>query len=241
MGSREQRPSPDDEDDASPAGPALHDDDAGRVTLSLDGPPLQLPEELAVHEVDVRHSSQPAPQFLDAWSADRVRRSSLPPSASVAGFSTLPPENDTEVPDDGSDSDLLALVGRARPAQAFDLVTEMTDRFALGDYSGALRAAQLLLGQDPEHELGQHYERESQQKLEELYSSRLRVRGGVLCLDRPVGDLAWLGLDPQVMALLSLIDGEAEYESLVARSGMPRLWALRALVELLDARVVRLV
>lgn len=223
------------------AGPAFRDEDSGRVTLSLDGPPLLLPDELPLRHVAVHKSSHPAPQFLDAWSADRIRRSSLPPSAAVSTFPSAPPANDTQGSDEINESDLLALVGRARPAQALDLVTEMTERFALGDYSGALRAAQLLLGQYAEHALGQHYARESQAKLEEMYTSRLRAQSGVFRMAIPNADIAWLGLDPQVAALLALIDGETHYEALLAHCGMPRLWALRTFVELLDARVIRLV
>ena len=133
----------------------------------------------------------------------------------------------------------MALVGRARPAQSLDLVTEMTERFALGDFSGALRAAELLLGRDPQHDLGQHYARESRAKLDDMYTSRLRA--GALRVVMPAADVAWLGLDPQVTALLAQIEDDCLYEELLARCSMPRLWALRSLVELLDARVIRLV
>lgn len=230
------------------SGAVFHDADTGRVTLSLDGPPLTLPDELPLHDVALRKSSHPAPQYLDAWSVDRIKRSSLPPSASVASYSVEPPAfpselpaNDTQGSDEINESDLMALVGRARPAQSLDLVTEMTERFALGDYSGALRAAQLMLGKDSSHELGQHYARESQAKLEDMYTSRLSAQSGVFRVAIPTADIAWLGLDPQVTALLALVDGVAHYEALLAHCGMPRLWALRTLVELLDARVIRLV
>jgi hypothetical protein len=184
------------------------------------------------------------PQHLDAWNVDRLRRSSLPPSVTDAAsvFPSAPPANDTQQhpdPNDLDEGDLLALVGRSRPALSLDLVTEMTERFALGDYSGALRAAELLLGQDANHTLGQHYARESTSKLEDMYTSRLRI--GQLRVVVPASDIAWLGLDPQVAALLQQIHAHPDYEVLLAHSGMPRLWSLRTLVELLDARVIRLV
>jgi hypothetical protein len=235
------------EADKAEAGAVFHDADSGRVTLSLDGPPLTLPEELPLREVSLRKSSQPAPSHLDAWSVDRIKRSSLPPSVSVASYSSEPPAFAAEPPandtqgDEPRESDLMALVGRARPTQSLDLVTEMTERFALGDFSGALRAAQLLLGKDPTHALGQHYARESQNKLEDMYTSRLSAHGGVFRVAIPTADIAWLGLDPQVTALLALVDGVAHYDVLLAHTGTPRLWALRTLVELLDARVIRLV
>jgi hypothetical protein len=227
-------------------GPAFQDEVAGRVTLTLGGPPLELPRELLDQEpVVAPRNLRSEPHHLDAWSADRLRRSSLPPSAeSSAAVSVFPPTpaNDAAAErmlgDEGSD--LLNLVSRARPMQALDLVTEMTERFSLGDFSGALRAAELLLGQQPDHELGQHYARESRAKLEDMYTSRL---GGArpLQVAVPQTDIAWLGLDPHVAALLAQVDGESDYEAVLAQSSMPRLAALRALVDLLEARVIRLV
>jgi hypothetical protein len=38
-----------------------------------------------------------------------------------------------------------------------------------------------------------------------------------------------------------LIDGQSNYETLLSHCGMPRLWALRALSDLVDAKVIRLV
>lgn len=231
-------------DEPDRPGPAFHDEDAGRVTLSLEGPALTLPGEIGAAEPTSSRGSQPEPHHLDAWNVDRLKRSSLPPSitSAVSVFPSAPPANDTQqAPESGDldEGDLLALVGRARPALSLDLVTEMTERFALGDYSGALRAAELLLGQDANHTLGQHYAVESTAKLEDMYTSRLRM--GVLRVVVGASDIAWLGLDPQVAALLQQIAAHPDYESLLAHCGMPRLWALRALVELLDARVIRLV
>jgi hypothetical protein len=221
--------------------PAFRDEHTGRVTLSLDGPPLSLPGEDLPAEPVLGRSSRPEPQFLDAWSADRLKRSSLPPSASLASFSTAPPANDAGEVDETHESDILKLVSQAPRAQSLDLVTEMTERFALGDFSGALRAAELLLGQHPSHPVAQHYANEAAAKLEEMYTSRLHPRSALLHVAMPSSEIAWLGLDPQVGALLALIDGQSTYETLLSHCGMPRLWALRALSDLLDARVIRLV
>lgn len=221
--------------------PAFRDEETGRVTLSLDGPPLSLPGESILPEPARAHSSRPEPQFLDAWSADRLRRSSLPPSAPIPSFSSAPPANDTGESEESSESDILKLVSQAPRAQILDLVTEMTERFALGDFSGALRAAELQLGQHPSHPVAQHYANEAAAKLEEMYTSRLHPKNAMLQVAMPSAEIAWLGLDPQVGALLALIDGQSTYETLLSHCGMPRLWALRALSDLLDARVIRLV
>jgi hypothetical protein len=246
LSSSEYDPREDESEDADPDGPAFRDNHSGRVTLTLGGPPLDLPKELLDHDLLPLRSSRPEPHHLDAWSADRLRRSSLPPSAeSSAAVSVFPPHPANELAaapgDDAVESDLLALVSRARPMQALDVVTEMTERFSLGDFSGALRAAELLLGQQPGHELAQHYARESRAKLEDMYTSRLQAQGQVLQVVVPASEIAWLGLDPHVTALLGQMDGKSDYEAVLAHSSMPRLAALRALVELLEARVIRLV
>jgi hypothetical protein len=247
LSSREREPHEDQpEDEAGPDGPAFRDNLSGRVTLTFGGPPLDLPRELVDHDVPPLRPVRVEPHHLDAWSADRLRRSSLPPSAeSNAAVSVFPqaPANDAQAAagDETFESDLLALVSRARPMQALDVVTEMTERFSLGDFSGALRAAELLLGQQPEHELAQHYARESRAKLEDMYTSRLLAQGRVLHVVVPASEIAWLGLDPHLTALLAQMDGESDYEAVLAQSSMPRTAALRALVELLEARVIRLV
>ncbi|HTU57740.1 MAG TPA: hypothetical protein VMF89_04885, partial [Polyangiales bacterium] len=137
------------------------------MTLGLEGPPLTLPGEGVSPEQMLRHSSRPDPTYLDAWSVDRLKRSSLPPSAPLPSFSSAPPANDAEG-EEGIESDILKLVSQAPRAQSLDLVTEMTERFALGDFSGALRAAELLLGQHPSHAVAQHYANEAAAKLEEM-------------------------------------------------------------------------
>ncbi len=122
-----------------------------------------------------------------------------------------------------------------------DLVSEMAERFALGDFSGCLRVAELLLGQDESHSLATHYARESRQKLEGLYVARITALGRIPQLAVPDSEVQWLGLDSRLGFLLSRIDGESDYETLLDLSGMPRMEALRCLVELVETRIVRIV
>jgi hypothetical protein len=117
----------------------------------------------------------------------------------------------------------------------------MAERFALGDFSGCLRVAQLLLGQDAEHTLAAHYARESHEKLEEHYVSRLTSHGHTPVLIVPESEIHWLGLDSRVGLLVSHIDGSCDVDDVVVRSGMARLEGLRCLLELVEAKVVRLV
>jgi hypothetical protein len=223
-----------------------------KITLTLEAVALHLPGEEPTPRPPTQDalprvedaSEDGAP--LDAWSADRVRRSSFPPSA-VKRIPVRPParEASTEhrlLEPRESDGDALALAGRrSRPTPTLDLVSEMSERFALGDFSGALRAAELMLGQDTEQELARHYAHESRQKLESLYLSRLSSQGRVPRLALPESEIRWLGLDSRMGFLLSRIDGTSDYETILEVSGMPRLEALRSLVELVDAKVIRIV
>jgi hypothetical protein len=228
-----------------------------RVTLTLSVPPFALPEDLD-HAADVQPAPVPIePRNYDAWNADRLKRSSLPPTSTLPPAAPVTPLPSRPGQHSGGpgpfgatlpggpaldeEGDAFALVSRSSStAPAFDLVAEMAERFALDDFSGSLRAAELLLGRDPDHLLAQHYARETHHKLEVLYRSRLDAQGRVPHLAVAENEVRWLGLDPQVGHLLAKIDGVMDYDQVVKASGMPRLAALRTLVELVDGRVVRL-
>ncbi len=221
------------------------------VKLTLNALPLTLPgeasSELHIPAAPRVPSSDPA--HFDAWTLDKLRRSSLPPAMAQRAVSALPPPPPPsrtpgpELGDVREDGDALSLVGRSQVPPAFtaDLFSEMSDRFALGDFTGALRAAELLLGQDPNHDLAQHYRSSSRSKLEAMYSSRLSAGGPVPELAIAESELRWLGLDSQIGMVLSRVDGASDVDTVIAGSGVPRLEALRALVELLDGHVIRLV
>jgi hypothetical protein len=233
----------------------LDTDDARqrKVTLTLPAVPVGLPGE---QPPPVPEEGGPtdawgheiASDVLDAWNRDRVQRSSFPPCADPAALPGLPslthvsPLPAAEAADDGA-CDALALVGRISsiPAPPPDPVSEVSERFALGDFSGCLRSAELLLGQDPEHELARHYADESRRKLEALYTSRLGREDGVIALAVPETEVPWLGLDSRLGLMLARVDGVSAWPRLVELSGLPRIEALRCLVELLDSRIVRFV
>lgn len=221
-----------------------------KITLNLQAISLGLPEDDELERVaegDSERSSSIPPEeraHLDAWNADRVERASLPPAAaqSISVHPSSPPES--EQVSELSDSALgaLELAGRkSQPTPMLDLVSEMAERFALGDFSGCLRASELLLGQDETHSLAIHYARESRQKLEGLYISRLTALGRIPQLVVKESEIRWLGLDSRMGFLLSRIDGISDCETLLELSGMPRMEALRCLIELVESKIVRIV
>lgn len=129
----------------------------------------------------------------------------------------------------------------SRPTSPGDpLIGEARDRYATGDYSGALVVAEGILATDPENVQARRYADNCRQVLEQMFTAKLGP------LDqRPrvalTGDrLRWLSLDHRAGFLLSLIDGSSTVEELLDISGMPRFEALRTLCELLEQNVIAL-
>jgi hypothetical protein len=120
------------------------------------------------------------------------------------------------------------------------LLNEVRDRYAMGDYSGALVIAEDILINDPGNSQARRYADNCRQVLEQMYCAKL----GPLT-QRPevvvTGDqLRWLSLDHRAGFLLSLVDGTSSVEELLDISGMPRFEALRTLCDLLEQNVITL-
>lgn len=227
-----------------------------RITLELSGPALALPgERHSVTETppssvfavpdefrqkrpsapDLPALPLPAVRGLDAWSrtepgqARSRHRSSTPPPAPIF---------DTQ-----DSNDALALVGGTRrdaDPNEVDFEREMHERFELGDFSGALRAAEIVLGGDPSHARATELSHACREKLAGLYLARLG--GGERAIERAVApsDVRWLGIDHRAGFMLSQIEQGTSVEELVDVSGLPRHDALKLLVELVGAGAVRL-
>ena len=121
-----------------------------------------------------------------------------------------------------------------------DLAAEMAECYALGDFTGALRIAELVLGGDAAHPQARLYARYSRQRLEQIYSSRLGSSSHVPVVTVRDSEVRWLGLDHRAGFLLSRIDGTHSVDMLIDVSGMQRLEALKTLVELLEAGAIRM-
>jgi hypothetical protein len=115
---------------------------------------------------------------------------------------------------------------------------EIADCFALGDYAGALRAAELQLGLDATDQSARDYAAESRRRLEERYTTRVGSLDYVFNVAVPAAKVRWLGLDPQAAFLLSFVDGQTTVHEVLALCPMARLEALRVFTELLDAKAV---
>ncbi len=119
-------------------------------------------------------------------------------------------------------------------------LSEMKDRYAMGDFTGALAVAESLLGVDPEDIDAQRYAKNCRDVLTQMYSARLGALTQRVSVVVPMDQIRWLSLDHRAGFVLSLIDGNCSIEELLDISGMTRLDALRILYTLFDQRVIGL-
>lgn len=134
----------------------------------------------------------------------------------------------------------LSLGGPAvMPATDADLI-EMKDRYATGDFSGALVIAESILEALPEHEEARRCQARCTDVLSQMYLARLGSLRQVVQVALSAEQIRWLSLDHRAGFLLSLVDGISSIEELLDISSMPRLEALRILYGLLDQRVIAL-
>lgn len=115
---------------------------------------------------------------------------------------------------------------------------EIKDRYAMGDYSGALVTAESILENDPEHPEATRYASRCRQVLTEMYAARIGQLSQVARVAVAPDQIRWLSLDHRAGFLLSLVDGRSTLDEVLDISGMPRLDALRILFSLLEERVI---
>lgn len=134
----------------------------------------------------------------------------------------------------------LDLETPAVPPAGDPTLVELRDRYAAGDFTGALALAEGLLEADPEHPDGKRYANSCREVLMQMYSARLGSLDQVVRVAIPADQVRWLSLDHRAGFLLSLVDGTSTVEELLDISGMVRLDALRILHTLVEQEVVAL-
>lgn len=180
------------------------------------------------------HPTVPPPHALgtDRREMPTVRPGLRRSLASSLDFSDFAPSHDA-AEEDPNESD--------RPTFPGDpLLEAVRDRYATGDYSGALMMAEGILQNDSENSLARRYAENCRVVLEQMAVSRLGSLDQVPRVSVESDRLRWLSLDHRAGFMLSLIDGRSSVEELLDISGMPRFQALKILCELLDQDVILL-
>ncbi len=117
---------------------------------------------------------------------------------------------------------------------------DMQDRYAVGDFTGALVVAESLLDADPEHEDAKRYAQSCREVLTQMYAARIGPMDQVATVAVPPEQITWLSLDHRAGFLLSLVDGVSSIEEILDISGMTRLDALRIMYTLVQQNVIAL-
>jgi hypothetical protein len=119
-----------------------------------------------------------------------------------------------------------------------DPIAEMQERFSLGDYTGALEMAELILAEDPGNLEAAECGENCRTVLEGMFAARLGPLDRVPMVVVPRTQMRWLSIDHRAGFILSLVDGASSVDMILDVCGMPRLDAMRILHELVQQKVV---
>ncbi|MEB2324346.1 MAG: hypothetical protein OZ921_17660 [Sorangiineae bacterium] len=187
-----------------------------------------------------RAPGTPAPRSLEP----RLPSTERPGRAAVRGQDDLVLDlDDRPTPVVSEEVELPELeldLADERAASADEPTRDMKDRYAMGDFTGALVVAESLLEVAPGHPEALRYAESCREVLTQMYAARLGELTQIPSVATPNDEIRWLSLDHRAGFLLSLIDGASSVEEILDISGMSRLDALRIMFTLLEQRVIAL-
>ena len=217
-------------------------------TSDDNGPPSRNADSTAPYAAILPQNSAPTTRPLAVTVP--VRSPGVPPrSPSLTGLSLAELDSDSRLkvgPSPKAHDPLLELMLDEPDAEAPSAETDasaiaaMKDRYAMGDFSGALVVAEGIIADSPGDPEAPRYAQSCRDVLTQMYSARLGSLEQIVAVAVPSDQVRWLTLDHRAGFLLSLIDGGSSVEQLLDISGMTRLDALRILYQLLDQRVISL-
>jgi hypothetical protein len=181
-----------------------------------------------------KHSEPPRAPTPSALSIADARAKSSPLVPAVGGRSLTPTSIEAAV---------LGVI-QSQPAPEItertieDPIAEMRERFSLGDYTGALEMAELLLAEEPGNLEAAECGENCRTVLEGMFAARLGPLDRVPMVVVPRTQMRWLSIDHRAGFILSLVDGSSTVEQILDVCGMPRLDALRILHELVQQKIV---
>lgn len=132
-----------------------------------------------------------------------------------------------------AEPEAMGALGEAPPVSISDL-------YAVGDFSGALAAAESVLERDANDPVARRYAEDCRRVLLKMCEARLGSFAQRPAATMGSDQLRWLALDHREGFLLSLVDGSSTLDDLLDICGMPRLDALRIFADLLDKGVIKL-
>lgn len=219
----------------------------------------ELPSELLAKQMmEATHSDEPPPPELAGALTSPAESdppnsqvSTAPPTQKIAEELVLEIDDSALRAQAGQDAarsfslelDLSGLdAARSAPPPSSDpQIRQLADRYATGDFSGALVIAEGILENAPEHAEALRYANNCRDVLTQMYSARLGALDQRVTMAIPSEQIRWLSLDHRSGFLLSLVDGNSSVEELLDISGMAKLDALRILYNLREERVIALV
>jgi hypothetical protein len=223
-------------DSEPPPSPNSPDSTARYAALELNNAPTARPAPPAQPESGSGEPPQ-SPSLTGLGLPDLDKLDSLTPAASEnADASRLDPR-DPLLELSLEEPSAAASPHAQSPASS---MAELKDRYAMGDFSGALVIAERILEASPDDPEAPRYAQSCRDVLTQMYSARLGSLDQRVTVAVPSDQIRWLTLDHRAGFLLSLVDGGITVDQILDISGMPRLDALRIMYQLLDQRVISL-
>jgi len=119
-----------------------------------------------------------------------------------------------------------------------DLFVDLRNRYAMGDFTGSLAIAEVVLALHPDNPEARRFQTSCQDVLTQVCAEQLGDLALVPHLLVPITDIQWLEIDHRAGFILSCVDGRLSLEEILDVSGMPRMDALRILLALRDQGVI---
>jgi len=117
---------------------------------------------------------------------------------------------------------------------------ELEERYAVGDYTSALRIAEDMLARSPDDLSARRYVQNCRDVLTQMFAARIGPLDQVITVVVSPEEVQWLSLDHRAGFLLSLVDGQSTVDEILDISSMTRLDALKIIHDLAEQQVVRL-
>ncbi|MBN2718743.1 MAG: hypothetical protein JXX14_23050 [Deltaproteobacteria bacterium] len=114
------------------------------------------------------------------------------------------------------------------------LQIQMTEKYDMNDFSGALDIAEQILEKSPNDIDAFQYRKSCRERLLQIYEARIGDMDRVPALQVNNHELMWRNLDASAGFILSRIDGVSTFADILDISGMPRFETCRILFKLID-------